>query len=127
MICFKSMSSFFCTYIQFYFFCRIASTVTYPLQVIKSRLQQRSNHMSYSSSSNNSTNNLAAVGNKSYPQIQPKPYNGVIDCIKRVWMNEGTYGFFKGCVPNAVRVAPSAAITFVVYESMMDLLEVHDV
>ncbi|ACI64160.1 hypothetical protein THAPS_38111, partial [Thalassiosira pseudonana CCMP1335] len=72
----------------------IASTTTYPLQVIKARLQQRSQ----------------------------REYSGVIDCVGKIWRNEGVGGFFKGCVTNALRVAPSAAITFVVYESVLDAL-----
>jgi hypothetical protein len=31
-------------------------------------------------------------------------------------------GFFRGAVPNALRVAPSAALTFLVYEEMMKLM-----
>ena len=34
---------------------------------------------------------------------------------------EGVAGFFKGSLANAARVAPNAAIVFVVYESCMDL------
>jgi hypothetical protein len=29
-------------------------------------------------------------------------------------------GFFKGGIPNAIRVAPNAVITFATYESVMD-------
>jgi len=89
--------------------------VTYPLQVIKSRLQQRSE-------SGLSHYSNAKLNTKAFSQGEVQPYTGVIDCVKRMWINEGIHGFFKGCVPNAIRVAPSAAITFVVYESVMDLL-----
>jgi len=53
--------------------------------------------------------------------VVKRVYDGVIDCIVRTWRNEGVVGFFKGCVPNAIRVAPNAAVTFVVYEIMMDI------
>jgi solute carrier family 25 folate transporter 32 len=46
----------------------------------------------------------------------------VFDCVKRIVRNEGVSGFFKGCLTNAIRVAPSAAITFVVYEWVLDVL-----
>ncbi len=46
-------------------------------------------------------------------------YKGTIDCIIKIWRNEGTLGYFKGVVPNALKVAPSAAITFVVYEETL--------
>jgi len=86
----------------------VASTVTYPLQVIKSRLQQRSQ-----------TAELSAAGEV---KIVKREYAGVIDCVARIWKREGIIGFFKGCIPNVIRVTPSAAITLVVYESTMTFL-----
>jgi len=86
----------------------IATTATYPLQVIKSRLQQRSH-----------STQLSPSGDVKYVK---REYLGVLDCITRIWKHEGVMGFFKGCIPNAIRVAPGAAITFVVYESVMDIL-----
>jgi len=73
----------------------IASTVTYPYQVVKSRLQQREAHASM-------------------------VYKNTLDCAIKTWRNEGMYGFFKGCIANSLRVAPGAAITFVVYEEMIN-------
>ena len=84
----------------------IASTITYPIQVIKSRLQQR-----------NQTAEISATGEV---EIVTREYKGVIDCAGRIWKREGIVGFFKGSIPNAIRVAPSAAITFVVYEFVTD-------
>lgn len=86
----------------------IASTTTYPLQVIKSRLQQR--------------NQVVELTDAGEVVIVKREYAGVFDCVTRIWKKEGIQGFFKGCIPNAVRVAPSAAITFVVYESVIDFL-----
>jgi len=86
----------------------IASTATYPLQVIKARLQQR-----------NQSVELTEAGDLA---VVRREYGGVADCVARIFRNEGPVGFFKGCIPNAVRVAPSAAITFVMYETVMDML-----
>lgn len=86
----------------------VASTVTYPLQVIKSRLQQRSQS--------------AELSDTGQVKIVKREYAGVTDCVTRIWKREGVVGFFKGCIPNAIRVAPNAAITLVVYESCMTLL-----
>ena len=84
----------------------IASTITYPIQVIKSRLQQR-----------NQTAEISATGEV---EIVTREYKGVIDCAGKIWKREGVAGFFKGSIPNAIRVAPSAAITFVTYEMVTD-------
>lgn len=87
----------------------IASTVTYPIQVIKSRLQQRKQ-----------TTEITATGEV---RIVKREYHGVVDCAIKIWKHEGMLGFFKGTIPNALRVAPSAAITFVVYENVLDYAE----
>jgi hypothetical protein len=36
--------------------------------------------------------------------------------------NEGVAGFFRGIVPNCLKVAPNAALTFVVYEECLKLM-----
>jgi hypothetical protein len=87
----------------------VASTATYPLQVIKSRLQQRSQSVEVSEI----TGEIV---------VMKREYSGLVDCTTKIWKNEGIYGFFKGCITNALRVAPSAAVTFVTYEFVMDML-----
>ena len=91
------------------FLSSVASTTTYPLQVIKARLQQRSQVVEMSET----TGEIV---------VTKREYTGVFDCVKRILKNEGMNGFFKGCVTNAIRVAPSAAITFVTYEFVLDML-----
>jgi len=88
----------------------IASTTTYPLQVVKSRLQQRSGEALELTSSGD-------------VKVAKKVYIGFINTVQQIWVKEGISGFFKGCITNAVRVAPGAAITFLVYESVLDLLD----
>jgi len=78
----------------------VASTATYPYQVVKARLQQRE-----------------APGGLAAPR-----YSGMLDCVAKTWRLEGGLGFFRGVVPNALKVAPSAALTFVVYEEVLKLL-----
>ena len=48
-------------------------------------------------------------------------YMGMTATARRMWQQEGISAFFKGMIPTAVRVAPGAAITFVVYESILDM------
>ncbi|KAL3943585.1 MAG: hypothetical protein SGBAC_002329 [Bacillariaceae sp.] len=86
----------------------VASTTTYPLQLIKARVQQRSEFVE-----------LASDGGV---RVVKRDHKGVFSTIMRTWQQEGITGFFKGAVPNAVRVAPSSALTFVVYEFVLDYL-----
>lgn len=67
-----------------------AGTVTYPYQVLRSRLQ------TYDAETT---------------------YKGTIDVIQQVWKKEGIKGFYKGLAPNLLRVVPSSCITFLVYEN----------
>lgn len=89
-----------------------ASTVTYPLQVLKARLQQRSENLEITPEGD-----VRAVR---------REYHGVIKSVNRMWKREGIAGFFRGCIPNALRVAPGAAITFVTYETVVDFMTVED-
>ena len=54
--------------------------------------------------------------------VTKRYYSGVLDCTGRIWRNEGVGGFFKGFFANAIRLVPSNAITFVVYEGVLDLM-----
>lgn len=73
----------------------VASVSTYPVQVIKTRLQQRA-----SASSNT-----------------PR-YSGMLDCATQIAKFEGWRGFYRGIVPNTLRVVPSTALTFAAYEQI---------
>jgi solute carrier family 25 (mitochondrial folate transporter), member 32 len=88
----------------------VASTVTYPLQVMKSRMQQPTSSIELTNTGD------VRVVNRNY-------YTGTVATVSKIWQQEGLSGFFKGAVPNAIRVAPSAAVTFVVYETVMDILK----
>uniref|UniRef100_A0AAY4CKY3 Solute carrier family 25 member 32 n=1 Tax=Denticeps clupeoides TaxID=299321 RepID=A0AAY4CKY3_9TELE len=70
-----------------------AVATTYPYQVVRARLQDQHNN-----------------------------YSGVVDVVRRTWRNEGAHGFYKGMVPNLIRVTPACCITFVVYEKMSHFL-----
>ncbi|MEE6463358.1 hypothetical protein FKM82_005881 [Ascaphus truei] len=53
---------------------------------------------------------------------QHNRYSGVIDVISRTWRKEGVHGFYKGIIPNVLRVTPACCITFVVYENVSRFL-----
>ncbi|KAF2756169.1 mitochondrial carrier [Pseudovirgaria hyperparasitica] len=67
-----------------------AGSVTYPYQVVRSRLQ---------------IYNAREL------------YSGATDVVVQVWRKEGVMGFYKGIIPNIVRVLPSTCVTFLVYEN----------
>eukprot|EP00598_Pedospumella_elongata_P005683 CAMPEP_0184976868 /NCGR_PEP_ID=MMETSP1098-20130426/7732_1 /TAXON_ID=89044 /ORGANISM="Spumella elongata, Strain CCAP 955/1" /LENGTH=290 /DNA_ID=CAMNT_0027499807 /DNA_START=108 /DNA_END=980 /DNA_ORIENTATION=- len=81
----------------------IASTITYPYQLVKSKLQQRD-------------------GVNASTQLTERRYTGTWDCVQKVWRSEGAVGFFRGVIPNSLKVAPSAALTFLVYEEVLKLM-----
>ncbi|KAL4899265.1 hypothetical protein BDW74DRAFT_117859 [Aspergillus multicolor] len=67
-----------------------AGSITYPYQVLRSRLQMYDAHLAY---------------------------RGLRDAIAQVWATEGLAGFYKGLGPNLFRVLPSTWVTFLVYEN----------
>ncbi|KAI9294026.1 mitochondrial carrier [Neoconidiobolus thromboides FSU 785] len=72
----------------------MASILTYPYQVVKTRLQKQ-------------------VDLKSNTE-----YKTTLDTISKIFKNEGIMGFYKGLGPNILRVLPGTCITFTVYESL---------
>ena len=71
----------------------LAAFITYPYQVVRTRLQN-----------------------------QETKYSGSLDCIKKIYTLEGLIGFYKGLTPNLLRVVPATMITFVVYENLSHFL-----
>lgn len=70
----------------------VAGIVTYPQQVLRSRLQ------TYDAD--------ARFG------------RGVVNVVRRVWREEGVRGFYRGIATGVVRVMPATWVTFLVYENV---------
>ena len=74
----------------------IASIVTFPYQLVKTRMQVRDKHFHRQAS--------------------------LTQTVKSVWKNEGVPGFYRGVIPATIRTAPHAAIMFATYESLRSVL-----
>ncbi|KPM41321.1 hypothetical protein AK830_g5218 [Neonectria ditissima] len=70
----------------------VAGAVTYPYQVLRSRLQ-----------------------NYEADERFGRGFRGV---VTRVWREDGLRGFYRGLVPGVVRVMPATWVTFLVYENV---------
>lgn len=76
----------------------LAAVATYPAQVVRSRLQQRS-------------------------EGRALVYSSSWQAARLTWAREGLGGFYKGLAPSLARVMPQSAITLAVYEGIVALLE----
>ncbi|XP_022151343.1 calcium-binding mitochondrial carrier protein SCaMC-1-like isoform X2 [Momordica charantia] len=76
----------------------LGATCVYPLQVIRTRMQAQS------------SNKGAA-------------HQGMSDVFWQTLKHEGYCGFYKGLLPNLLKVVPAASITYLVYERMKKWLD----
>lgn len=53
--------------------------------------------------------------------LEASKYKNTADCAMQIWKNEGPRAFYKGTVPRLSRVCLDVAITFMIYDSFMDL------
>ncbi|KDQ11095.1 hypothetical protein BOTBODRAFT_163124 [Botryobasidium botryosum FD-172 SS1] len=92
-----------------------ASLVTYPHEVVRTRLQiQR--HPQISRMSQNQGQGQ---------QQQPVVYRGVIRTARTIVREEGWRGLYKGLSINLVRTVPNSAVTLLTYELLMRQLARH--
>lgn len=81
----------------------IAALVTYPHEVVRTRLRQ------------------APVTNDAAGKPQLK-YTGLVQCFNLIWKEEGMVALYGGLTPHMLRVVPSAAIMFGMYEAVLGFL-----
>jgi solute carrier family 25 protein 33/36 len=74
----------------------VAALITYPHEVVRTRLRQAP---------------VDASGRMKY--------HGLLNCLTTVYKEEGMAALYGGLVPHMLRVVPSAAIMFGVYEGVL--------
>ncbi|KAI3399522.1 hypothetical protein diail_6544 [Diaporthe ilicicola] len=76
-----------------------AAVLSYPHEVARTRLRQA-------------------------PTADGRPkYTGLVQCFRRVWVEEGLVGLYGGLTPHLMRTVPSAAIMFGMYEVILRFLD----
>lgn len=53
--------------------------------------------------------------------LEAAKYKNTFDCFLQIWKHEGPGAFYKGTVPRLGRVCLDVAITFMIYDSFMEL------
>lgn len=74
-----------------------AVTITYPTDLIRRRLQIQG-----------------------FSEHVPK-YNGIIDCITKIYRTEGISGLYRGLIPCYIKIFPTVAIQFYIIEYLSGL------
>ena len=72
----------------------LAATATFPLEVVRRRM-------------------MMGAG-----------YSSVLEALRVIWATEGGRALFRGCGLSWLKLAPSAGITFMVYELVKEELQV---
>ncbi|XP_048479308.1 solute carrier family 25 member 35 isoform X2 [Plutella xylostella] len=49
-------------------------------------------------------------------------YNGVIDCLRKIYRTEGLYGLYKGVGPLYLRIAPHTTLSLVIWDMLNNIL-----
>jgi len=53
--------------------------------------------------------------------LEASKYKNTADCFMQIWKKEGPKAFYKGTIPRMSRVCLDVAITFMIYDSFMEL------
>ncbi|CAI5469869.1 unnamed protein product [Closterium sp. Yama58-4] len=100
----------------------VAATLVFPLQVIRTRLQAHvstphapSSVLGFAAGAAAPAAALSGMG-----AAGRGPTMGEV--TRELWQEGGVHAFFRGVVPNLLKVVPAASITYVTYEHMKKVL-----
>jgi solute carrier family 25 (mitochondrial folate transporter), member 32 len=84
----------------------IACSTCFPIVLLKMRLQQEQYR------------DTILLKSRNIPQkfSQELVYNGIIDCVSKIWTQEGIKGFYRGLPITLLKVVPTNSLFFGVYE-----------
>eukprot|EP00808_Paulinella_micropora_P012412 g1132.t1 len=57
-------------------------------------------------------------------QLKGHNYDSTLDCMRKIASSEGVFGFYRGMLPNALKVVPQNAIRFVAFEALRGFFNV---
>jgi len=86
----------------------VSKTAVHPLDVVKKRFQIAGMHRS------------VAYG---MPIARDFSRENMFACLMHIIRTEGVKGIYKGLSPSLLKAAPSAAVTFTVYDRVRHLLD----
>ncbi len=52
-------------------------------------------------------------------QSKAHPVLPIQTMLKEIWHKEGLVGFYRGLVPNMLKVVPAVSISYLIYENML--------
>jgi solute carrier family 25 protein 33/36 len=89
-----------------------AAVVTYPHEVVRTRLRQAPVPVKDSITGQVMKNTKGEV-------LKRPKYSGILQCVRLILKEEGVAALYGGLVPHMMRVVPSAAIMFGCYEGIL--------
>lgn len=57
-----------------------------------------------------------------FDRIKAHPLLPIPSMIKEIWNNEGLVGFYRGLIPNMLKVVPAVSVSYLVYETVIKAL-----
>ena len=88
-----------------------------PVNVVRMRLQMK----------NYSDHQLKELGIEIPSNYREQiRYEGVVDCVTKIYHNEGLHAFYKGLTPLVVKVFPASGVFFLSYELTLKMLNTMD-
>jgi len=85
----------------------VAQTVSFPIELIRRRMQVRGFELD---------------GVVDPNAAKPKGGAGILQEVTTVYRTDGIRGFYRGLIPNYLKIIPAAGVSFLTYEKMKELI-----